>query len=504
MFLKRTGAKKKDSLPSKLEKALKGVSLSYEKISEGGSDIKTLTAGGKVQDHLLVRSVLLEDRKGFVLVVLPYKKIIDFSSLQANLQRDFKPAEEETVNRIFSDCDKQTVPPVGSSYGLEVVIHETILHQDYVYFEAGIRGKILGCKGEEFQKLHKKSKPIMFATKVNELDATNPAVEKKCCQETGKKECSPCDCEESSNNQSSIFEKYMPSPDVKKRLDQLYSLPPMPQVAMRILQIKDDPDASVDDLAACVELDPSLAAQVVRYARSPFFGFRGEINNIRDAIHKVLGFNMVTNIAMGLASGKSFKNPADGPLGLNVFWKQATYSAAIVQELGRVLPKDKRPNLGVAYLAALLHNFGFLVLGHMFKPEFFLLNKIVSANPDASVTSLEKQVLGMGDAQHVISMGHARLGAWLMYSWKMPDEVVVTLAEHHNEDYVGVHSVYPNLVLISDRLIKGLGFGDGNGVDLPPKLLSRLGFEQDQVMEVFERVMNGSDSLDTIAKQISE
>ena len=295
----------------------------------------------------------------------------------------------------------------------------------------------------------------------------------------------------------------MPSEDVRKRLEQLYSLPPMPQVALRILQIKDDPDSSVDDLAACVELDPSLAAQVVRYARSPFFGYKGDINTIRDAIHKVLGFNMVTNISIGLASGKGFKNPAEGPLGLNEFWRQATYSSVIVQEIAKIMPKDKRPNLGLLYLAGLLHNFGYLLLGHLFKPEFFLLNKLVSANVDVPVTDLEKQVLGMGDAQHVISLGHQKLGAWLMHSWNMPAEVVVTLGEHHNEEYDGDYSIYPSVVLISDRLLKSRDIGDGDSDEIPDSVLERIGLSLEQVQEVFEQVMSGSDSLETLASQLA-
>ncbi len=490
------------SLPAGVKRNLKSLKIEYEVVScPESSTMKEMLEITKISEHSVVRSVLLEDRIGFVLVVLPLNGIIDFSVIQQTLSRELKPAETETVSSVFNDCDVQTVPPIGDSYGLSVIVDKSLFEIPYVYFEPGVRGTLIGVSASDFKKLQEKSQKIIFSTTVKGLSAEGTAAEKECCNNVKNDTTDSCICG-SEGQEVGMFDKYMPSPDVKKRLDQLYSLPPMPQVAVRILQIKDDPDASVDDLAACVELDPSLAAQVVRYARSPFFGFRGEINTIRDAIHKVLGFNMVTNISVGLASGKSFKNPVDGPLGLNVFWKQATYSAAIVQELGRALPKDKRPNLGVAYLAALLHNFGFLLLGHMFKPEFFLLNKLVGANPDSSVTDLEKQVLGMGDAQHVISMGHARLGAWLMYSWKMPDEVVVTLAEHHNEDYIGVHSVYANLVLLTDRLIKGHGFGDGSSDELPEEVLSRLGLSAAKVQEVFERVMDGSESLDTIANQL--
>lgn len=67
--------------------------------------------------------------------------------------------------------------------------------------------------------------------------------------------------------------------EIRRRIEQVYELPPMPEMARRILQLRGNPDASVADLAAIIEFDPSLAAQVVRYAASPFYAYRGKINS---------------------------------------------------------------------------------------------------------------------------------------------------------------------------------------------------------------------------------
>ena len=232
-------------------------------------------------------------------------------------------------------------------------------------------------------------------------------------------------------------ESVRPASDLRRRIEQIYQLPPMPEMAQRILALRNDPDASIADLAAIVEMDPSLAAQVVRHATSPFYGYRGKIRSIHDAITRVLGFDLVMNMALGLAMGRSFRNPKDGPLGLRAFWRHAVYSACLAQALAREVPEDRRPEPGLAYLAGLLHNFGFLLLGHLFPPEFKLLNRLVAANPDKPVSALEKCVLGMGQAQDVLDMGHAGIGAWLMQAWQMPEEIVVTLREHHDPEYRG-------------------------------------------------------------------
>lgn len=53
-----------------------------------------------------------------------------------------------------------------------------------------------------------------------------------------------------------------------------------------------------------VETDPALAAQVVSWAASPYYASPGKIRSVEDAIVRVLGFDLVINLALGLALGK--------------------------------------------------------------------------------------------------------------------------------------------------------------------------------------------------------
>lgn len=291
--------------------------------------------------------------------------------------------------------------------------------------------------------------------------------------------------------------------EIRRRIEQVYELPPMPEMARRILQLRNNPDASVAELASIVELDPSLAAQVVRYAASPFYAYRGRINSIHDAITRVLGFDMVMNMALGLATGKSFQNPCDGPLGLQEFWRHAIYTATLVQALAKRMPPKARPQPGMIYLAGLLHNFGFLLLGHLFPPEFKLLNKLVAAHPESPVTTLEKCVLGMGQAQNFLEMGHAQIGTWLMQSWQMPDEIVVTLREHHNPEYAGDHALFPHLVMVADHVLKGREIGDAPDDQLPPVSLDRLELGEDVIRETAEQLFMDCSALEMMARQLA-
>ena len=282
--------------------------------------------------------------------------------------------------------------------------------------------------------------------------------------------------------------------NIKSRIERLDKLPPMPEMTQKIIQLNGNPDASVNDLVKVVELDPSLAAQIMRYATSPFFSYRGKVDSLHTAVTRVLGYNTVLNLALGATAAKPFRIPRNVPLGLDAFWRHAVFSAAIAQALSAAVPREIRPPAGMAYLAGLLHNFGHLLLGHLFKNEFLILNKFITREPDKSVEEIELQVIGTD---------HGSIGAWLMQAWRMPDEVVVAAREHHNENYRGEHAVYAQLILLTDRLLKAHDIGDAPHGQLPLPILESLEIGEYQAVTIASRIMEDCENLHAMARQFA-
>jgi len=282
--------------------------------------------------------------------------------------------------------------------------------------------------------------------------------------------------------------------DIKSRIEGLDQLPTMPGIARQIIQLRGNPNGGVDDLAKIIENDPSLAAQVLRYARSPLYGYRGKVDSVHAAIARVLGYEMVLNLALGIAAAKPFKVPRKGPLGLDAFWQHALYSAALTQALSSLVPSDIRPPAGMAYLAGLLHNLGQVLVGHLFKQEFLILSKFIVQAPDRPLVETELEVLGID---------HGQLGSWLMKSWALPEETIVAVQEHHSENYRGPYAIYPLLVLVSDRILKKQGIGDGNNPELPPAVLEYLEISEYEILAVTQRVFEHSEELLAMANQLS-
>jgi len=208
-------------------------------------------------------------------------------------------------------------------------------------------------------------------------------------------------------------------------------------------------------------------------------------------------------MALGLSAGKALKNPPDGPLGLNEFWKHAVYSATLAQRLSQKIPQDIRPNSNLAYLSGLLHNFGFLFLGHLFQPEFFLLNKLYAANLKCSIVAIEKHALGMGAGQNAINMGHAELGSWLLDNWQIPKEVIVATKEHHNHSYSGEHGNYASLIALVDSALGIHGIGDNRNEYLNTKFCKALKISPDVVLEELEKIISEHEQIESIAKQFA-
>jgi len=282
--------------------------------------------------------------------------------------------------------------------------------------------------------------------------------------------------------------------NIKARIAKLDRLPTMPEMAQKVIQLSADPEASISDLVKVVEMDPSLAAQIMRYASSPFFSYRGKVDSVQTAVSRVLGFSMVMNLALGVTTAKPFRLPKNVPLNINAFWRHAIFSAALTQALSSELSGDIRPPAGLAYLAGLLHNFGHLLVGHLFRKEFLILNKFIIAEPEKELVEIEK---------HVFGYEHGQVGAWLMDIWKLPEEIVVATREHNNLDYHGEHAVYPQLVALSDRLLKEYGIGDAANSSIPQSLLQSLEIGDYQARMVVNRVMEGCDGLDTMASQLA-
>ncbi|MEQ1528905.1 MAG: HDOD domain-containing protein [Methylococcales bacterium] len=287
---------------------------------------------------------------------------------------------------------------------------------------------------------------------------------------------------------------FTPPVDMRAAVSRITQLPPLPGIAQRILQLATDPYADTTKLADIIELDPFLTAQVIRWASSSFYGYKGKILSVNDAITRVLGFDYVLNLALSLSALRPLKAPREGIIGTKMFWTHSLASAGLMKLLSEKMSVDKKPVAQQVFLAALMHNIGFPLLGDQFPNEFDYLQRLIVANPSLAIHTIEKFAFGVD---------HTLLGTWLMNSWAMPKVITDIVYHHHNPNYRGENCQLNQLTFLNDCLLGQLGIGDALQQICPDEIFVQLGLTKALCNEILEQFSSGADQIKADAELLS-
>jgi HD-like signal output (HDOD) protein/prolyl-tRNA editing enzyme YbaK/EbsC (Cys-tRNA(Pro) deacylase) len=413
----------------------------------------------------VARTYALKDKHGILIAIIPADHAIDIDAVNQHLDRSCRLVETSDVSDIFPDCETGSIPAIPHAYNIQCIVDNSFDKQKNIYLPSGSATDLVCMKVSDLLQITPEMNHFCFSI-----------ADPKWLQEPEKPD--------------------MPDDllDMKNIILKLKKLPAMSTTSQRILQLRANPSAGTRDLANIVKLDQSLSAQVIRYARSPIFGYGNKVNTIEDSITKALGFDMVVDMAIGLSVGKSLTNPQEGPLGLHAHWRHSILCATLAQKLAGLLPRDARPASGSPYLAGLLHNFGILLLGHLFHNQFYKLNTSLSSHPESSITGIEKKTIGVS---------HTQLGSWLVQHWDLPSEILVCVQEHHNEDYTGEHANLCYLVQVANRLLRRHGIGDADNITIPSHMLQALKLEECAAEKALEDVLATSHDIEAMVRQIA-
>jgi Ala-tRNA(Pro) deacylase len=110
-------------------------------------------AEAHVPGDRLIKCVVIEDDQGYLMVALPSTHRLDLGQLHRQLQRNLGLATESELVGLFKDCEIGAIPPIGPAYGIEIVVDDSLLQENDVYFEAGDHEELIHVSGKQFQDL---------------------------------------------------------------------------------------------------------------------------------------------------------------------------------------------------------------------------------------------------------------------------------------------------------------------------------------------------------------
>ncbi len=202
------------------------------------------------------------------------------------------------------------------------------------------------------------------------------------------------------------------------------TLPPLPAVAMRVMEVAQNPKSSAADLARVVSADPALSARVLRVANSAAYSRSRVVTSIQEAL-VVLGFTQARNVAISSAVAGAYAPDALHILfRLDAFWRHSIAVAFKSSEIAEQMRGAGAPDAPSAFTTGILHNIGWLALFHA-DPAGVDQTVAESIRSNLPMEQIEREQLGYD---------HASLGAALARQWQLPALIIEAIAHHHDDE----------------------------------------------------------------------
>ncbi len=199
------------------------------------------------------------------------------------------------------------------------------------------------------------------------------------------------------------------------------NLPPVPQTALKLVGLLDQPSVSNDEVVALLRCDNVLTAKLLRACNSPYFGLAEPVSSVDQAVF-ILGHQQILHIVLTISFGSAMVVSLPGYAGeANELWRHSLITATA----GEIIA-DQFTNLNVeppvAFTVGLLHDIGKLVLNQALTPD---LQKEIRTRADRENLSRYEAELA------VLGTNHAEVGGCLLQTWHLPEAVVEAAAHHH-------------------------------------------------------------------------
>lgn len=214
-----------------------------------------------------------------------------------------------------------------------------------------------------------------------------------------------------------------------------------------ILSLISDPAASSFDLIRLIEVDPPLAAKILRVANSSYYAISKTISDIHQALIWI-GSDTLKEIILTQKMSELYHDGTTvcGYSRLQL-WRHSLAVALLAKNIYRREFGEKGNN---AYAAGLMHDIGVIVEDQLLHREFIPMVQAMEKTPQA-LTDAELSIFGYD---------HGRIGRALAERWNFPAELAEGIGFHHNPEGASEeHRFFVKTIFIADYLMFEQGYG---------------------------------------------
>jgi len=195
------------------------------------------------------------------------------------------------------------------------------------------------------------------------------------------------------------------------------SLPHFPENVVQLLQLTEDLNASVSDIASSISKDPTLTAELLKHVNSAYYGLPSRVNNIPQAV-KMVGMRSLHYLLYSFGYNLLLDHHQAR---MRLLWEHSLRTAFYSFLLARDL-KRRKEILDDAYVAGILHDLGFIVVTTLHPKTQEKMRKF----------SVEKSLPPRILERFSFGMNHADIGALIAEKWRFPDQLIEGIKYHHD------------------------------------------------------------------------
>jgi len=209
--------------------------------------------------------------------------------------------------------------------------------------------------------------------------------------------------------------------NIMKELHNIKSLPPLPDIYLKIEKLSRDPKATSRDFAKILELDPAITARLLRMSNSAYYSFKRKIKSVKDTVTLMGTREILSLVRLACITG-NLKTKPDIEAVVKKVWEHSAGVAITARLLYKktdlCAEKDLEEEL---FICGIIHDLGKIILWDFF-PEIYMsftLHPKVSSYP-----SIKEEEEFMGAS-------HEDVGRTLAEYWKLPEPLSDAISYHH-------------------------------------------------------------------------
>lgn len=232
----------------------------------------------------------------------------------------------------------------------------------------------------------------------------------------------------------------------RQLVENMDDLPTIPVVATQVLQLVEQPDVRIEEVADLMLTDQVMTARVMKMINSPVYKPEHEITSLKRAL-VYLGLRHIREVALTTSFINAFDQDK-GAMELVAFWEHS-FGVGMVSKI--IAKKIGYQDLEKAYIAGIIHDLGEVFLSNFMRTEF-----------QAVLDSIKDKPIKLVDAEaQQLGTSHCEIGLCMAQKWNFPEVYCEVISLHHTPAEASIDPVLCAIVNLSDLFcsVRELNYG---------------------------------------------